>query len=168
MGRTNFAAMECSIARALEVIGERWSLLILRDAFYGLRRFDDFREHLGIARNVLADRLARLVEHGVLERHRYQERPPRFEYRLTQKGRDFLPVLLSMMRWGDRWANDDGLEPLTLTHRPCGNVTEAVMACSACGEQLALQDLTVHPVRVTVPPHSVWTIRRRGPSGPGE
>src|SRR5688500_9730788 len=87
----------CSVARALEVLGDRWTLLVVRDAFLGVRRFDDFQRSLGIARNVLADRLGRLVDEGVLERRRYQERPERFEYRLTPKGLDLLPVTMSLM-----------------------------------------------------------------------
>src|SRR3712207_3951891 len=130
MART-FADMECSVARTLDVIGERWSLLILRDAFYGIRRFDDFQRDLGIARNVLTDRLTKLVDQGVLERRQYEERPPRYEYRLTAKGRDLLPVLLAMTRWGDRWAADER-PPVTLTHATCGHDTQATMVCSHC------------------------------------
>ena len=136
--------MECSIARTLEVIGERWSLLIVRDAFYGARRFDDFREDLGIARNVLTDRLTTLVGHGILERQLYEERPPRYEYRLTDKGRDLLPVLLAMVRWGDRWAAGDH-PPVTLTHRTCGKVTTAALVCEHCREELRLGEITVDP-----------------------
>lgn len=147
MGRTDFSAMQCSVARTLEVIGERWSLLILRDAFYGVRRFDDFQRDLGIARNVLTNRLGELVAHGVFARHEYQQHPPRFEYRLTAKGRDLLPIVLAMMRWGDRWATDDG-PPVTLTHRTCGAVTDPLVTCSHCGEILELGSLRANPVRV--------------------
>src|SRR6185437_16671788 len=93
----------CSIARALEVLGDRWTLLVIRDAFLGVHRFDDFQRDLGVARNVLSDRLARLVDEGLLERRRYQERPERFEYRLTEKGLDLFEVLAALMHWGDRW-----------------------------------------------------------------
>jgi DNA-binding HxlR family transcriptional regulator len=142
--------MECSIARTLEVVGERWSLLILRDAFYGIRRFDDFRRDLGIARNVLTDRLNKLVDQGVLERHPYEEHPPRFEYRLTAKGRDLLSVLLAMMRWGDRWATN-GDPPVKLTHTACGHITQPTMTCSHCGGELDWADLRADPVRVLLP-----------------
>src|SRR3954470_24586268 len=98
----------CSIARALELVGERWTILIVRDAFLGVRRFDDFQRSLGIARNVLQNRLERLVEHGLLERARYQEKPERFEYRLTEKGLDLWPVLVSLISFGDRHAAPDG------------------------------------------------------------
>ncbi|MPZ71762.1 MAG: transcriptional regulator [Nitriliruptorales bacterium] len=150
MGRTNFAAMNCSIARTLEVIGERWSLLIVRDAFYGVRRFDDFQRDLGIARNVLTDRLATLVEWGVFDRRQYEDRPPRFEYVLTEKGRELLPVILTMMRWGDRWESG-GDRPVTLTHRACGHVAEPVVACSHCRGDLLWKELRTDPIPVTLP-----------------
>ena len=96
----------CSIARALEIVGERWTLLIVRDAFLGLRRFDEFQQSLGIARNVLADRLNRLVEEGIFERVRYSERPERYEYRLTRKGRDLNVALVALRQWGDEYLNE--------------------------------------------------------------
>ena len=150
MTRTQFGDMQCSIARALDVVGERWSLLILRDAFYGVRRFEDFQRDLGIARNILSDRLQRLVEHGVLERHRYEERPPRDEYRLTDKGSDLLPVVLAMMRWGDRWTTD-GEPPVRVKHLTCGEVTEPTVVCDHCGDPLVLHDLRTDPVPIRLP-----------------
>src|SRR4051794_41282783 len=96
-----YSEQTCAIARTLEVIGERWTLLILRDAFLGIRRFDDFHARLGIARNVLQARLERLIEQGLLTRVKYHDRPPRFEYRLTSKGVDLWPVLVALMKWGD-------------------------------------------------------------------
>jgi DNA-binding HxlR family transcriptional regulator len=146
MSPTDFASMECSIAQALGIIGERWSLLVLRDAFYGVRRFEDFQRGLGIARNVLTDRLAKLVAQGVLERRQYEERPPRFEYRLTPKGRDLLPVLLALMRWGDRWEATD-TPPAKLIHTTCGNTTHPVSTCAHCGEELLLRDIRVDRIR---------------------
>lgn len=140
--------MECSVARTLDVIGDKWSLLILRDAFYGVRRFDDFREDLGVARNVLTDRLQKLVATGVFERRRYEERPPRYEYRLTEKGRALLPVLLTMIGWGDRWANESDEPPVTLTHTKCGSTTRPVVACEHCGDELTLREVRVDPIRV--------------------
>jgi DNA-binding HxlR family transcriptional regulator len=106
MLKRDYEGQNCSVARALEVVGERWSLLIVRDAFLGLRRFEEFQENLGIARNVLADRLSRLVEHGVLERVRYSERPERFEYRLTPKGRDLNLAIAGLRQWGDRYLSE--------------------------------------------------------------
>ena len=146
MTPVDFAKMECSVARALDVIGDRWSLLILRDAFYGVRRFDDFQEDLGVARNILTDRLQKMVAHGVLDRVRYEDKPPRFEYRLTDKGRDLLPVVLTMMHWGDKWAQENDSAPVTLTHTTCGHQTEPVVVCSHCGEELVRHELRVAPL----------------------
>jgi DNA-binding HxlR family transcriptional regulator len=106
MLRRDYEGQNCSIARALEVVGERWTLLIVRDAFLGLRRFDEFQESLGIARNVLTDRLNRLVEEGILERARYSERPERYEYRLTPKGRELNIVLAGLRQWGDEYLSE--------------------------------------------------------------
>ena len=145
MRRTSFAAMPCSIARTLEVVGEWWSLLVLRDAFKGVRRFEEFQRSLGIARNVLADRLQTLVEHGVLERRLYQERPERYEYRLTDKGIDLYPVIIGLMRWGDRWATDEMGPPLLLTHKPCGHDVMPVLVCPECREPLGARDMRWRP-----------------------
>jgi DNA-binding HxlR family transcriptional regulator len=114
MLKRDYEGQNCSIARALEVVGERWTLLIVRDAFLGVRRFDEFQESLGIARNVLTDRLNRLVEEGILERVRYSERPERFEYRLTDKGRDLQIALAGLGQWGDR---DLSAKPPRITRR---------------------------------------------------
>jgi DNA-binding HxlR family transcriptional regulator len=135
----------CSIARALEVIGERWTLLILRDAFLGVRRFDDFQRSLGIARNVLNTRLRRLVDAGLLERRRYQERPERFEYRLTERGIDLWPSIVALMQWGDRHlAGDDG-PPVLLTHRDCGGRIDDRRMCEACGAVVTAREVTPLP-----------------------
>ena len=107
----------------------------MRDAFLGIRRFDDFQRDLGISRNILSDRLATLVEHGIFERRRYQEHPERFEYRLTEKGVDLYPVIVSLLAWGDKWESPDG-PPLRLEHTTCGHDSEAVLACSHCHEPL--------------------------------
>jgi DNA-binding HxlR family transcriptional regulator len=144
MPRKDFSQMECSVARTMEVIGDRWTILILRDAFYGVRRFDHLRRGLGVARNILADRLNKLVAHGVLERRLYEEHPPRYEYRLTSKGRDLLPVLLTLTRWGDRWEADDSGPPVTFVHTKCGHETIPTVACSDCGDELMLRELRVH------------------------
>jgi DNA-binding HxlR family transcriptional regulator len=125
----------CSIARTLELVGERWTLLIIRDVFLGLRRFDQLQQSLDVARNVLSGRLARLVEAGILERVRYQERPERHEYRLTEKGLDLFGVLVALMKWGDRWYAPAG-PPRVLRHRDCGGRVSARLMCSACGETL--------------------------------
>jgi DNA-binding HxlR family transcriptional regulator len=111
MLKRDYDGQNCSIARALEVVGERWTLLIVRDAFLGRRRFDEFQESLGISRNVLAERLGRLVDEGILDRVLYQDRPPRYEYRLTQKGRDLHLALTGLRQWGDRYISE---QPPTL------------------------------------------------------
>jgi DNA-binding HxlR family transcriptional regulator len=134
----------CSAARALEVVGERWTLLIVRDAFLGVRRFDDFRRGLGIARNVLQARLERLVEEGVFERRLYQERPPRHEYRLTGKGIDLWPVLVALLQWGDRHAYPDG-SPMLLEHRDCGGAVDDRRECRRCGARLEARDVEARP-----------------------
>jgi DNA-binding HxlR family transcriptional regulator len=140
MQRVSFQDMHCSVAQCLEVVGEWWSLLIMRDAFMGVTRFEDFHERLGISRNVLNQRLSRLVETGVLQRVPYSEHPPRYDYRLTDKGRDLWPVVTAMRQWGDRWAAPDG-PPLQLIHKACGEVTELVPTCTACGEVVTARDV---------------------------
>ena len=135
MERKSFAQMDCSVAQCLEVIGEWWSMLIIRDAFLGVSRFEEFQKHLGISRNILGDRLNSLVDAGVLEREPYCARPPRDEYKLTPKGRDLWPVLTAMRNWGDDYAAPSG-PPLELIHRSCGEVTHPEMVCSHCGERL--------------------------------
>lgn len=137
-----YESQQCSVARALEVIGERWTILILRDAFLGVRRFDDFQRSLGVARNVLHTRLARLVEEGLLERRRYHERPERFEYRLTERGRDVWPVLVTLMKWGDRHFADHG-PPRLVLHDRCGGELTDRCTCERCGGDLTARDVTV-------------------------
>jgi DNA-binding HxlR family transcriptional regulator len=134
----------CSIARTLELVGERWTLLIVRDAFLGVRRFDDFQQSLGVSRGVLTDRLRRLVESGILERRLYQERPPRYEYRLTDKGRDLWPVTVAFLKWGDRYLAEDG-PPRLILHRGCGGEVTERLACSKCGAELTVQDVEAKP-----------------------
>ncbi|MBI2760262.1 MAG: helix-turn-helix transcriptional regulator [Chloroflexi bacterium] len=126
-----------------EDTGERWTLLIVRDAFNGVRRFDDFLESLGIARNILADRLQHLVEDGILERRRYQERPDRYEYRLSQKGLDLFPILTAVREWGDRHLTTEAGPPIRVTHRTCGHDVAAAVRCPHCDEPVAARDVTV-------------------------
>ena len=133
----SFASMNCTIAQSLEVVGERWTLLVLRETFLGTRRFEDFRERLGIARNILTDRLERLVAEGILRRSQYQERPPRFEYRLTEKGLDLYEVILALKKWGDRWAvGEEGSLPLLLRHEDCGQIFDVEATCPHCHAEL--------------------------------
>jgi DNA-binding HxlR family transcriptional regulator len=140
-----YESQNCSIARALEVLGDRWTLLIIRDAFLRVRRFEDFQRDLGVARNVLADRLGRLVDEGILKRVRYQERPERYEYRLTEKGVDLWPVTMALMHWGDRhYAPDEG-RPRVIRHRACGGETSPRLRCERCGAELGPRDVYVEP-----------------------
>lgn len=131
-----FAEKNCSIARPLSFLGERWALLVLRDLMLGRRRFDEFQDSLGIASNVLAQRLATLAEEGIVERRRYSEHPERFEYRLTQKGLDLEPVLLALLAWGDRYTTGPEGPPLETVHQDCGNSFHMVPTCSECGEAI--------------------------------
>jgi DNA-binding HxlR family transcriptional regulator len=142
--RKSFSDMHCSVAQCLEVIGEWWSMLILRDAFLGVTRFDQFQARLGISRNILNQRLARLVEAGVLVRVPYSDHPPRHDYRLTDKGRDLWPVLTAMRQWGDQYAAPDG-PPLEVIHKGCGRRSEAVLTCSSCGERIGPRDVRAAP-----------------------
>jgi DNA-binding HxlR family transcriptional regulator len=138
--RKSFADMRCSVAQTLEVVGEWWSMLIVRDAFLGVKRFDDFQERLGISRNILNQRLNRLIEAGVLQRTPYSEHPPRYDYRLTDKGRDLWPVLTAMRQWGDQHAAPDG-PPVAMVHKRCGAVADVVLVCSSCGEPIGARDV---------------------------
>jgi DNA-binding HxlR family transcriptional regulator len=131
----DYANQNCSIAGTLELVGERWTLLILRDAFLGVRRFDEFQRNLGVARNVLQSRLERLVDEGLLRRERYQERPERFEYRLTRKGVDLWPVLVALMNWGDKYTARNG-PPVIMRHVGCGGAIDDRRICTACGKFL--------------------------------
>ena len=143
MRRASFRDMNCSVAQSLEVLGEWWTLLIVRDAFFGVSRFEEFQSRLGIARNVLATRLDTLVEAGILERRVYEEARGRSDYLLTEKGRALWPVLTALRQWGDDWMVGEGNEPVEMVHRTCGARTRAEMVCSRCGERLHGRDLEV-------------------------
>ena len=126
--------VDCSVARALSVVGDRWTLLVLRDAFLGVRRFEDFRANTGASRPLLTERLGTLVEHDVLLRVRYQERPDRYEYRLTEKGAGLYPVIVSLLAWGDTWMTGEGGPPVQLRHEACGHTMTPRLTCPDCGE----------------------------------
>jgi DNA-binding HxlR family transcriptional regulator len=149
--RKSFSDMNCSVAQCLEVVGEWWSMLIMRDAFLGVTRFDQFQQRLGISRNVLNQRLSHLVEAGVLTKVPYSDHPLRHDYRLTDKGRDLWPVLTTMRQWGDKYAAPNG-PPLEVVHKGCGETTEAVLTCSACGEPIGPRDVRAVPGRGAVEP----------------
>jgi len=132
------------------IVGEWWSLLIVRDAFLGVTKFDDFQARLAISRNILTQRLNHLVDNEILQRVPYQDHPPRHEYRLTEKGRDLAHVVTAIREWGDRWVAPDG-PPLKLRHNKCGRVAKSVTVCSHCGERLDLEDVTAFPGPGSVP-----------------
>jgi DNA-binding HxlR family transcriptional regulator len=141
----DFPRDACPVGAALDHLGDRWTLLVLREAFFGVRRFEELRRNTGAARNILADRLARLVDAGILERRLYSERPPRHEYRLTEKGVDLWPVMISLARWGQRWTGLDLGAPTALEHKACGAVIEPQLCCPECGEQLDARAVRVVP-----------------------
>lgn len=143
----------CSLARTLAVIGDRWTLLVLREAFLKVRRFEDFQASLGIARQVLTERLAHLVEEGVLAKSPYQDRPPRFEYRLTEKGLGLYPAILALVHWGDAHYAGRAGPPLLHRHKTCGHDFRSVLTCSECGEAIDPRAVETHP-----PPGAVRTV----------
>jgi DNA-binding HxlR family transcriptional regulator len=151
----------CSIAAALEVVGERWSLLIVREIFLGVRRFDEMQADLGIARNVLDTRLKRLIEQGVLERRRYQEHPPRYEYLLTDKGVDLWPTLVELMRWGDQHAPRAGGPPVLLEHRDCGGPLDDHRVCERCGARVSAREVRALAGPGASPAHPLHRRARR-------
>ncbi|MGH3078646.1 MAG: winged helix-turn-helix transcriptional regulator [Gaiellaceae bacterium] len=141
----DFPRDACSMASTLEVIGERWTMHVLRESFLGVRRFEDYRRNIGVARNILSDRLNTLVAEGILRRELYSERPPRYEYRLTRKGIDLHEILIALMKWGNHWSpNPDG-PAVVLRHRECGATVEPVLACPDCGEPVHAWDLEALP-----------------------
>jgi DNA-binding HxlR family transcriptional regulator len=144
MQRTDFGVMACPIARSLERVGEWWSILILRDAFAGMARFDEFQKSLGIAPNMLTRRLNALVESGLLERHQYSERPPRHEYRLTARGEDFHPVLVAMLAWGNRHFAPEGAS-VQIADAKTGEVVEPMLVDRATLRPLATPDFALVP-----------------------
>jgi DNA-binding HxlR family transcriptional regulator len=142
MRHAELAEKECAMARTWAVIGERWTMMILRESFRGARRFEDIQAKLQLGRNVLSDRLQQLVDEGILERRAYQERPTRHEYVLTPMGEDLYPVLLAMLRWGNRYKVDE--PPLQLMHKTCGHNIDPVMVCDGCKEEIHRRDLRAY------------------------
>jgi DNA-binding HxlR family transcriptional regulator len=144
MRAAEIADQSCSIARPAALLGDRWTLVILRQAFNGMKRFEDFQESLGISRSLLSERLGRLVEAGVLRREPYKDSVrTRDRYRLTQMGLDLYPVLMALRQWGDRYLADD-YAPLDIRHRGCGGVPTLELRCSKCGEEVGARDAEVH------------------------
>lgn len=170
MRRTQLSKQPCSIARTLDIVGDWWAPLILRESFRGARRFSEFNERLGLSRNTLTSRLEHLVEQGMLEKVRYLERPERFEYRLTAKGDDFYPVLMAMMAWGDRWLAGKNGPPVIAEHRECGETVQGVYVCEVCGEPIMAESHAdgVHTSFRTTHVHRQWPGRGDTGANTGE
>jgi DNA-binding HxlR family transcriptional regulator len=160
MRNTVFQSQVCSVARALEIIGEWWTLLIVREAFFGTKRFSDFEKNLGVAKNVLSDRLSKLVESGVMERSPVSGRGNPQDYTLTQKGKDLFPVVIALMQWGDRWINGPDRAPVRVLDRDTGEEISQIQVRTAGGKALSLRDAMVVPG-----PGANTAVRRRfGPA----
>lgn len=140
MRKENFKHLECSLARALDMIGEWWTLLIIRDLLYGINTFDLLCKDLGIARNVLADRLKKLMERQLIEKRAKQEGSRRHTYRLTPKGKDLFPIIMALVAWGDHWESPHG-PPIVFTHQPDGHPVQPMVICAQCGEALKARDI---------------------------
>ena len=142
--RTSLGDVDCSVARTMEILGDGWTALILRDVFAGITRFDALHEDLELSRKTLADRLERLIAAGILRRHVYSVHPPRHDYLPTEKGADLFPVIAALMRWGDRWTAGPAGPPALIRHS-CGSHTSGQVTCEHCGEPLELRDCLTEP-----------------------
>ena len=136
----DYEGQTCSIARSLELVGERWTLLVVREIFHGRRKFSEMQRSLGVARNVLTARLQRMVDEGILERRPYSERPERYEYFLTEKGLDLWPSLIALMGWGDRHSGNPEGPPLRIVHKYCGGNVNDRRICERCGKELEVRE----------------------------
>lgn len=145
MKKVDFGKMYCSLARALDRMGDWWTLLIVRDLFLGVNRFDDLVEDLGISRNLLTIRLTGLAKAGILFRRAYQDRPARYEYQLTEAGRDLVPAILALTAWGDRWAAPEAGPPMLVRHQRCGHIIKAAVCCPQCAEKLVAEEVSILP-----------------------
>jgi DNA-binding HxlR family transcriptional regulator len=145
MSRKSLQHLECAVANTVEMVNDAWTVLILRDVFLGVRRFDQFVDDLGIARNVLTDRLDRLVANGMLETRLYNERPARYEYRLTDQGKDLFDVLMTLWSYGERWRPPAGANRQRVIHVRCGEEAHAVAHCGHCGERLTRREVRIEP-----------------------
>lgn len=143
MSLAGLATQTCSVARALSVVGDAWSLMIVRELFLGSRRFDEFLAHTGISPHLLSVRLRGLEADGIVERRAYQERPLRHEYRLTGKGSDLWPVITALRQWADRWGEWPHGPPVKVRHRACGHLARAKSVCAACGDEMGPLDVDV-------------------------
>lgn len=145
MPRTSLSHLECSVANSAEIISDSWTVLVLRDAFQGVRRFDQFVESLGIARNTLASRLERLVGDGMMTAEPYQDNPVRYEYRLTAKGKDLIDVLMTLWAYGERWNPPDNPDRQRAIHTDCGHEANAVAHCGHCGGRITRRNIRIEP-----------------------
>ena len=143
MKRTSFAKWPCSIARTVDLLGDHWTPLVVREAFYGIRRFDEFQQELGIARNTLTDRLRHLVDERILEKRLYETEPPRYDYVLTEKGRDLFAVLAAMSAWGDRWLAGERGVPVVFHHEACDHDTTAEVVCAQCRTPMRAEETSM-------------------------
>ncbi len=146
MSRKSLQHLECAVANTVEMVNDAWTILILRDSFLGVRRFDEFVNDLGIARNVLADRLGRLVANGMLETVLYEQHPPRYEYKLTEQGKDLFDVLMALWSYGERWKPPADPNRQKVVHVSCGHEAQAVAHCGNCGERLTRREVRIEPV----------------------
>ncbi len=137
--------VECSIARALSVVGDRWTMMIVRDVFLGIRRFDAMQKDLDLTPHRLSHRLGKLVRDGILARVEYEKRPRRFEYRLTEKGIDLFPLIVVLNTWGDRWMAGRSGAPIELVHRNCGRAIKPALTCPCCREKMVPRDMSLRP-----------------------
>ncbi len=145
MPRSSFAEMQCSVARTLDIVGDTWTPLVLRDIALGISRFDAIQRNLGLSRKVLAQRLKSLVEHDVVSRTTYQSAPVRYDYRLTEKGKDLAMVLIAMQRFGDKWVFGPERAPVVWHHLACGQQSEPVLCCDKCGQPVGPDDAIPGP-----------------------
>lgn len=143
--RTSFSHLECSVANTVDMVRDSWTVLVLRDAFQGIRRFDQFVESLGIARNTLASRLESLVESGMMRAEPYQDNPVRYEYRLTDKGKDLFDVLMTLWAYGERWNPPERADRQRAIHIDCGHEADAVVHCGHCGERITRHNIRIEP-----------------------
>ena len=141
----DFGLEDDSVARTVQLLGDRWTFLILREAFHGVRRFGEMARDLGVSRNILSRQLRALVDHGVLQRRRYRTDPDRYEYVLSDRGRDLYPAIVSLMQWGDRYLAGPEGAALVLRHRRCGELTSPVLVCSCCGEPIDPREVDAEP-----------------------
>lgn len=150
MPRTSLSHLECSVANTVDVVSDSWTVLILRDAFQGVRRFDQFVDSLGIARNTLTSRLGRLIEAGMIQAEPYQDKPVRYEYLLTERGKDLFDVLMTLWAYGERWNPPADPDHQRAIHVDCGHEANAVTQCGNCGERITRRNVRIVPPNPTV------------------